>query len=72
MGPLWAIAPQLAWRRAGMNDNALFKNGILIRFPEERWQHILSEYPELAPYPSEVLTTVSEPEAILDGRKVLS
>ena len=51
-----------------MNDNALSKNDILIRFSEERWRHILSEHPELALYPSEVLTAVSEPEAILDGQ----
>ena len=42
-------------------------SGIWIRLPEERWQHIVGEHPELRGLRREILGTVSEPEKVLAG-----
>jgi hypothetical protein len=44
-------------------------SGIWIRLPEERWQHIVGEHPELEGLRQEVLLTVSEPHKILAGSR---
>lgn len=44
-------------------------SGIWIRLPEERWQHIVGEHPELEGLRQEVLVTVSEPEKVLAGSR---
>ncbi len=50
-----------------MDAIALSKNGIPIRLPEERWEHILQRHQDLATIQSEVLVTVSNPARILTG-----
>lgn len=42
-------------------------NGVPIRLPEERWQHILEEHAELEGFQSAVLETVSSPDSIYQG-----
>ena len=44
------------------------KNGVPVRFPEERWFHITEEHSEMAGYYFEVLESVAQPEAIYEGR----
>ncbi len=46
---------------------ALSLNGVPIRLPEERWNHVLSEHPELAPYKANVLETIASPNRVLEG-----
>jgi hypothetical protein len=41
--------------------------GAWIRFPEERWQHILREHPELENMYEDVLTTIESPSRVLAG-----
>ncbi len=43
------------------------KNGILVRLPDERWQHITTEHAEVSDLRAEVLKVDSEPEAIYEG-----
>mgnify|MGYP006902055375 CR=1 FL=1 len=45
------------------------RNGVSIRLTEERWQHILSQHPELSAMQLEVLDTVASPERILAGNE---
>lgn len=42
-------------------------SGIWIRLPEERWQHIVEEHPELEGLRQEVLLTVERPLKVLAG-----
>jgi hypothetical protein len=42
-------------------------NDIPIRFPDERWEHILTEHAELADMREKILEVVSEPEIIYAG-----
>lgn len=44
-------------------------SGIWIRLPEERWQHIVGQHPELEGFRQEVLLTVSEPYKVLAGSR---
>ena len=50
-----------------MIDEAVSKNGVVIRLTDERWAHITEEHSELAGLRSEVLETVLLPERILVG-----
>lgn len=45
------------------------KNGIPIRLTEERWIHITEEHTEMAGYYFEVLETITDPEAIYQGKE---
>jgi len=45
------------------------KNNIPIRLPDERWQHILEEHPELVDRKTKLLEVISQPECILEGRE---
>ncbi|SMB98433.1 hypothetical protein SAMN00808754_2327 [Thermanaeromonas toyohensis ToBE] len=44
-------------------------SGIWIRLPEERWQHIVEEHPELEDLRQEVLLTVERPLKVLAGSR---
>ncbi len=50
-----------------MTATVTSKNGVTIRLPEERWDHILTGHGELAEMQQDVLDTVAEPERILAG-----
>ena len=50
-----------------MTLSATSKNGVVIRLPDERWEHILAGHGELADMQQAVLDTVAEPERILAG-----
>jgi len=52
-----------------MTAIAQSKNNILIRLPDERWQHILEEHPELVNSKPKLLEAISQPECILEGRE---
>ena len=43
------------------------KSGLSIRLPEERWQHIMDEHPELANLRSEIVHAIETPDKILAG-----
>lgn len=53
----------MAEHRAG----AVSVSGVLIRLPEERWQHILREHPELDGLYEHILTTIENPLKVLAG-----
>lgn len=44
-------------------------NGILIRLPDERWNHIVEEHAELVGLRAQVLETIAAPERILRGNQ---
>lgn len=50
-----------------MIDEAVSKNGVVIRLTDERWAHITEEHGELSGLRSEVLETVLLSERILAG-----
>lgn len=50
-----------------MTAIATSKNGIEIRLPDERWQHILTGHGELPEMQQAVLDTIADPERILAG-----
>jgi hypothetical protein len=43
------------------------KNGIPIRLPNERWEHVIEEHAELSGLREDVLETVANPEFIFAG-----
>ncbi|MEW6448640.1 MAG: hypothetical protein AB1426_11240 [Bacillota bacterium] len=47
--------------------HAVSVSGVRIRLPEERWQHIIREHPELEGLQNEVLVTVENPAKVLEG-----
>ena len=42
-------------------------NGVMIRLPEERWQHITEEHTEMTDYLDETLKTIQKPLAVFEG-----
>ncbi|MGH7961377.1 MAG: hypothetical protein ACRERD_06065 [Candidatus Binatia bacterium] len=51
-----------------MTSIVLSKNGIPIRLTDERWMHITEEHDELTDLRQEVLSTIAEPERIVEGK----
>lgn len=43
------------------------KNGVIIRLPSERWEHIVTGHGELADMQQEVLDAIADPERVLRG-----
>lgn len=43
-------------------------NKVLIRFPLERWRHIMSNHPELKGMRSEIGATIEQPAIIFAGK----
>jgi hypothetical protein len=43
------------------------KSGLIIRLPEERWQHIIEQHPELADLQPNVMHTLENLDRILEG-----
>ena len=43
------------------------KNGVWVRLPAERWQHISEEHPELAHFRTAVLEAIANAEYVLEG-----
>lgn len=54
---------------AGKKTGSCAVSGIWIRLPEERWQHIVEEHPELEDLRQEVLFTVERPLKVLAGSR---
>lgn len=55
-----------------MKEKATSKNGVPIRLPIERWEHIIHPeegHPEVARHYQDILQTVAEPEAVYDGEE---
>ena len=48
-------------------DVVISVSGVKIRLPEERWQHIIEEHPELIDLRYEILDTVKSPNTIFGG-----
>ena len=48
-------------------DSATSRNGVAIRLPDERWQHIIEEHAELTGLRDEVLRAVNQADRILEG-----
>jgi hypothetical protein len=68
----------MGWTRSGcaffcynqdrlMTSTATSKNGIIIRLPDERWDHILAGHSELGDMQQAMLDTISSPERVLAG-----
>lgn len=43
------------------------RNGVLVRFTEERWQHVVDRHPEMSRLREEVLETLAGPDMIQKG-----
>ena len=52
-----------------MTTTAKSQNGVTIRLPEERWQHITARHQDLTDAKKLVLKTITEPDYILDGNE---
>ncbi|WP_159790724.1 hypothetical protein [Sodalinema gerasimenkoae] len=50
-----------------MDEVTPSKQGVLIRLPDERWQHILERHGVLGGQKALVLRAISEPERIVEG-----
>ena len=48
-------------------DTAISKNGIPIRLTEERWFHIVENHDEMAGFFDDVLSTVEDPDFVIQG-----
>ena len=49
--------------------SVLSVNGIPIRFPDERWNHIREQHGELSGFRSDILETISTPERVVEGSR---
>ena len=51
-----------------MNDTSTYsKNGVSIRLPEERWQHIITRHGGLDDKKEILLQTITNPDKIIEG-----
>ena len=48
-----------------MTLTATAQSGLIIRLPEERWQHIIEQHPEVADLQPNVMHTLEIPDRIL-------
>lgn len=48
-------------------DTAVSRNGVAIRLPQERWQHIIEEHAEVADFRDDVLQAIEQPDRLLAG-----
>jgi len=46
---------------------AVSRNGVWVRLPAERWQHIAAEHPELAGHRTAVLEALANADYVLEG-----
>jgi len=53
----------------GVSGEVKSVNGVTIRLPEERWQHIIEGHVDLANYFDDVLRVVERPDAVFEGRR---
>jgi hypothetical protein len=44
-----------------------YRNGVPVRLTEERWRHIVHQYPEMSSQREKVLETLAGPDMIQDG-----
>src|SRR5438094_839418 len=44
-------------------------NGVPIRLPDERWQHMIEGHVDLANYYDDVLGVIAQPEVVFQGRR---
>ena len=44
-------------------------SGARIRLEDERWEHVVERHPEMEPYRSEVIRTLSNPEFVVVGSR---
>jgi hypothetical protein len=52
-----------------VTETAMSQNGVIIRLPEERWQHITTRHQDLKDKKELVLNTITEPDYIFDGNE---
>lgn len=52
-----------------MTDATNSLNGILIRLPSERWQHIIQRHTDIADKKDLILQTISTPDRLLAGNE---
>ncbi|NBD17806.1 MAG: hypothetical protein GVY04_17245 [Cyanobacteria bacterium] len=52
-----------------MTQTTISKNGVTIRLPEERWEHITQRHQGLNNQKEFVLKTIADPERILDANE---
>jgi hypothetical protein len=48
-------------------ETATSRNGVQIRLPDERWQHIIEEHAELAALRDEVVSSIGQADRVLAG-----
>lgn len=52
-----------------MISSAVSKNGVPVRLPDERWEHITANHPELAGEKAIILDIVTNPDRVLGGQQ---
>jgi hypothetical protein len=52
-----------------MTDATNSLNGILIRLPNERWQHIIQRHTDIADKKDLILQTIANPDRLLAGNE---
>ncbi|PZV12079.1 MAG: hypothetical protein DCF21_16045 [Leptolyngbya sp.] len=52
-----------------MTDATNSLNGILIRLPNERWQHIIQRHADIADKKDLILQTIANPDRLLAGNE---
>ncbi|MBU1616119.1 hypothetical protein KJ693_12540 [bacterium] len=52
----------------GEIDRAISVNDVLIRLPEERWEHIIDSHFDLKNYREDILDVIENPDAVYRGR----
>lgn len=50
-----------------MQEIAISKNNVPIRFTDERWVHIIENHDDLAGFYDDILATIEEPDYIIEG-----
>jgi hypothetical protein len=48
-------------------DISISKNGVPLRLTEERWFHIIENHDDLPGYYDDVLSTIEDPDFIIEG-----
>jgi len=50
-------------------DRTISVNGVPIRLPEERWDHIIDSHFDLKNYREDILDVIKNPDAVYRGRR---
>jgi hypothetical protein len=52
-----------------VSETTISKNNVIVRLPDERWQHIIERHRSLMNHKELILETIMKPDRILDGNE---